>query len=142
MADKPGINAKRSCPVESNESDKSRTCEVCLSRGFESVSATFWCQDCQEALCDSCAEYHQSMKGPKSHKIMKIEETNHSRTAMLYEVRATKHRVCDSVEELEAILQDPDFSVKTKEMKDELNRIHSDLSSVLHNREQNTARLG
>ncbi|KAL3879995.1 hypothetical protein ACJMK2_032267 [Sinanodonta woodiana] len=165
VVDNSDISAKLFCPVESNESDQLKTCEVCFVRGFKSIAATSWCQDCQEALCNSCAEYHQSMKSLMNHKIRKMEEMpfipqekynnrcpdhamdltffcfSHEQLCCL-KCAATKHRVCDKVEEIEATLKDPDFPDKTREMQDELNRIHSDLSYVLQNREQNTSRIG
>ncbi|KAL3879994.1 hypothetical protein ACJMK2_032266 [Sinanodonta woodiana] len=162
IAEKFPINAD----IPTMESEKSKTCDICNARGLVSVVASSWCQDCEELLCDNCKEYHQSIKISKGHKVVQIDEVHegtqhqfssrcsyHRMTDVTFycfshekpccvKCAATKHRVCDTVEELNTILQDPGLPGKYREIHNELICIQSDLNIVLQNREQNVARLG
>lgn len=50
---------------------KEKTCHAC-QRGGDVVIATFWCQDCAEALCDICNGFHKRIKSTTSHSVSKL----------------------------------------------------------------------
>ena len=50
-----------------------KCCDVCV-RNDESVTATNWCMDCSDAICDSCLKVHLHVKVTSSHTVVSLEE--------------------------------------------------------------------
>ena len=49
-----------------------KLCQAC-QRESESETATTWCKECMEALCDMCVKYHRRNLATKSHQLQSIE---------------------------------------------------------------------
>ena len=49
------------------------TCDWCTLR-HHSISATFWCKECEEGLCDTCLEHHGLAKVSRNHSIIPIDD--------------------------------------------------------------------
>ena len=50
-----------------------KCCDICV-RHEESVTATNWCMDCSDALCDSCLKVHLHVKVTSSHAVITLDE--------------------------------------------------------------------
>ncbi|KAK3592638.1 hypothetical protein CHS0354_034714 [Potamilus streckersoni] len=50
-----------------------RRCDPCFRRGNRNLAST-WCEQCGDAMCDSCQTQHNSMKNPKNHTVVDIEK--------------------------------------------------------------------
>lgn len=48
-------------------------CDICNLRSLSNPSV-HWCQDCDEALCSNCEEYHALSKSSKEHSIIPIND--------------------------------------------------------------------
>lgn len=53
-----------------------RRCDTCLHRNRKSL-ARYWCDDCDESLCEECNQVHSSMKFTQSHHSFEIENIKH-----------------------------------------------------------------
>lgn len=51
------------------------TCTPCENQDIFH-EAHYWCRDCNEALCEACSDHHKSLGMSKTHKLIKISETD------------------------------------------------------------------
>lgn len=73
---------------------KSERCQPC-SEGSHYEVAAFWCQNCSEYLCPTCAKYHCSMKMSKAHIVKTIrdkERYEHVSTKIYEKTRSSSAR--------------------------------------------------
>ncbi|CAC5358234.1 unnamed protein product [Mytilus coruscus] len=49
------------------------SCDICLNLHV-TKSATVWCSECEEAICEECEQRHRIQKATKYHKTIKIED--------------------------------------------------------------------
>ncbi|CAC5358241.1 unnamed protein product [Mytilus coruscus] len=49
------------------------SCDICLNLHV-TKSATVWCSECEEALCEECKQRHCIQKATKNHKTIQIED--------------------------------------------------------------------
>ncbi|KAJ8310999.1 hypothetical protein KUTeg_011444 [Tegillarca granosa] len=52
---------------------KQKLCDPCKSMN-DDVTAVIWCHDCNEALCEMCANAHKKLKVSKDHDLKNIDE--------------------------------------------------------------------
>lgn len=52
---------------------KAERCQPCAD-GARFEIATFWCQNCSEYMCSTCAKYHSAMKMSKGHVVKTIRD--------------------------------------------------------------------
>ena len=52
---------------------ESRCCNACARDG-ESITATSWCVNCCETLCEACVRYHRRHKQSSQHKVIDIAD--------------------------------------------------------------------
>ncbi|XP_069110962.1 E3 ubiquitin-protein ligase TRIM56-like [Argopecten irradians] len=113
-------------------------CQPC-ARKKKSVNATHWCRYCSETLCDSCTDFHQSLKKTMKHEVMdlakmrkmSIRDMMAPPTCKYHEDEdltqycddhdellcniciATRHRRCGSVREVADVVETKQNGVKT-----------------------------
>eukprot|EP00300_Choanocystis_sp_HF-7_P015008 c18905_g1_i1.p1 GENE.c18905_g1_i1~~c18905_g1_i1.p1 ORF type:complete len:695 (+),score=82.59 c18905_g1_i1:37-2085(+) len=59
-------------PCSPADKDLAETCHLC----DDAHPATFWCQDCKEAMCTMTAEIHQKSRMARHHVVVGIEEAS------------------------------------------------------------------
>ncbi|CAC5399372.1 unnamed protein product [Mytilus coruscus] len=50
-------------------------CSPCSVRHITKPS-TYWCSECEEAICDDCQEHHKVLKATRSHELIPIESSS------------------------------------------------------------------
>ena len=63
------INAKK---LTNRQNVGSKRCDVCLAMGGglnKSTTATMYCVECMEYMCDQCSDIHKSMKMTRTHRL-------------------------------------------------------------------------
>ncbi|XP_048753375.2 uncharacterized protein LOC125664596 [Ostrea edulis] len=53
-------------------------CEPCNNDSLEVVDAQYFCNNCLEGLCETCAKYHRNMKALRNHVVTELGETTPS----------------------------------------------------------------
>ncbi|XP_048248540.1 E3 ubiquitin-protein ligase Midline-1-like isoform X2 [Haliotis rufescens] len=126
----------------------SQNCPVCEQLG-ETTPVTFWCHECEVALCDRCVKMHRANPASRSHELRdrsgEVEVKKKKRVVMCQEHRDEQvkylckdcnkplcqscsvvyHRKCDSVVTLESQMSRMKSSLRTKGLT-----IQSDLNDI------------
>jgi hypothetical protein len=64
-------------------------CEPCNNDSLEVVDAQYFCNNCQEGLCETCAKYHRNMKALRNHVVIELGETTPSMALKPFSSSAT-----------------------------------------------------
>ena len=73
-----GIMGHESIPAEA------RPCEPC-QKNNESKTASYWCLECAEALCDACTKHHKVLKATDSHTLVDVKDSKNIRVLSKHE---------------------------------------------------------
>lgn len=72
--------ASPSVSIDMSEREHTTDCEGLTCTPCENQDAfheaQYWCRDCNEALCESCSDHHKSLRISKTHKLIRISETD------------------------------------------------------------------
>ena len=68
------LTAVEECPPGANR----LKCEPCNNDSLEVVDALYFCKNCLEGLCETCAKYHRNMKALRNHVVIELGETTSS----------------------------------------------------------------
>ena len=68
--------------IDINKSEEEHRCCQPCKRKNRTENATSWCENCSEALCETCEDYHGIMKILKSHKVIPIEKLGTSESPL------------------------------------------------------------
>ena len=130
-------------------------CQPC-QRENESESATTWCKECMETLCDMCRKYHGRLASSKSHEIVPINKVAYEDINFRSEMITCKdhegkklefycsdhdgpccitcvtllHRKCENVDTLEAVAKE--FRGKTH-VQNILKELNENQAHLKHN---------
>jgi len=81
---------KSPVPVESETSEFCTSCE-------DNISATSYCQDCSEYLCEGCVQAHRRVKVTKDHTIVEKNQADLQRSSSqvtaVAELHCPKHPI-------------------------------------------------
>ena len=142
------------------------SCDPC-SRSDETLPATKWCVDCEDALCINCVKAHKGNRICMSHHIIDIEVIstlpgevlttqvkcsrhpdfiidffcNQHHVICCRNCMSEEHRSCDQFMPLEMASNNAKTSSLLHDISEGLKQVHLTLKTTVQNRHENRDRL-
>ena len=123
------------------------SCGPCKKIG-ETISADFWCYNCDEGFCSTCSNHHKRFNGIEDYKIIDIKShkpsirqnyiecDKHGNQLYLYcanhlvpcceECNSTSHSKCTGIKTLTSVVE----RTKIEKMKESVARVEQDIDYV------------
>lgn len=142
---------------------KSETCDGCKSRG-DVIKAESWCSECQEALCNTCSNYHKTNKSLKHHRMFNVKDLEEEpilfrftdeefcahhqdkRVEMLCKYHealcciicvTSSHKQCDSVLSIEEMAHGIRESGEIAHLGNQLKHANCEIQEIIRDRKEN-----
>ena len=141
---------------------ESRCCNACARDG-ETVSATSWCVNCCESLCEGCTKYHHKHKQSSLHKVISIADLEESATVLqnsdIYCIEHPEkkqeafchdhstvccmtcvmltHRKCDNIQSVENAAEEKKKSEDSKDLEKSFQEMKKDLVQLVETKVTN-----
>ncbi|XP_071146759.1 uncharacterized protein [Mytilus edulis] len=143
-----------------------RSCDICVNLHVR-TSASVWCSECEEAICNECEPRHQIQKATKNHKTIpiadyqelpesitniKLECEDHNQKLVFYcsihsEACCTrcvseKHKDCRELKPLAEVVEGMKSSAVFSELEDRVKDLSQFIELIIQEKLENKSNLG